>query len=629
MKVCFLVSELSRSGGVAVVTQHAERLGREHGIEADLVVTSDEGSVAEALATEYDAAISTWWETAALLWRLKARRRIAFLQSAEECFYRGSEAADRLGAALSMRAADEYVVVSTWLAELVRGIRPGAAVTVVPNGIDKQVFDGSRVERDGPLRVLVEGQPSVWLKGVPDALAAVRAADAPIHLTVVSPTGSDGVNADRVLSEIEPEAMARIYGETDLVVKLSRLEGLGLVPLEAFHHGVPCVVTPYGGDADYVRHGENGFVAGFDDLQVVTRYVERLAGDGDLWPRLSEGALATAAEWPDTASSTELFAQALAGVAGTRGSRLRRGDSRRVAACRRTGPRLAQQLAGGHARRDARGARGPDRRNRAAERARGRARARPAPHRHPARGRAGDARLSRCRRRPIGCQPGSPVTDRLVLLADEDAAGLACAGSGFPVVEEARADGVSVSFSPDRPADVMWLSRAATDGGRVIAPSGEGLWRRAPWPAADDLFKWQPDGNGILVVGDDEVLLGRLRDEGADVVAADTLGPGDLGAAGVVVFPGAAGEPLPAEAPAVLAAGRILVTTPRSPDFGLRPGIDHCVGPSSGDLADLALSATGHPRAFESMRAYGRVAAERHRASRVLAALATDLELGL
>lgn len=217
-------------------------------------------------------------------------------------------------------------------------------------------------------------------------------------------------------------------------------------------------------------------------------------------------------------------------------------------------------------------------------------------------------------------------------MADEETAALVSAGSGFPVMRAADGlppDAASVSFSPDRAADVQWLRSARPGGNRVIAPVGDDLWRRAPWPAADDLFEWSVSSGRIAVVGGGDVLTGRLREAGANVEAVATLGPRELEAAAVVVFPGGAGDPLPAEGPAVLAAGRILVTTPRSPDFGFRPAIDHCVGSRTGDLADLALSAVRHPRGFEAMRVYGRLAAERHRASRVLSELAIDLELGL
>jgi len=228
------------------------------------------------------------------------------------------------------------------------------------------------------------------------------------------------------------------------------------------------------------------------------------------------------------------------------------------------------------------------------------------------------------------------MTAGLVVVADDATAGLVCAGSGFPVVgdgDERHGDAPAVSFSPEVLADVNWLRGTSEGGreGRTIATAGERLWRRAPWPAADALFEWSPSGANVAVVGDGEAaaVVERLREGGVEVDSVPRLATRELEAAAVVIFAGAAGDPLPAEVPAVLAAGRILVTTPRSPDFGLRAGIDHCVGPGAGDLADLALSAARHPRAFESMRAYGRLAAERHRASRVLADLAADLELGL
>ena len=320
MKVCFLVSDLSRSGGVDVLLGHAEGLRADHGLDVDVVATADAAGVA---GREYDVAISTWWETAPLLWRLNARTRLAFLQSAEECFYTDDEPLERLGAALALRAADGYLAISSWLAELVRGLRPEAPVELVPNGIDKSVFDGRRGERAaGPLRVLVEGQPTLWFKGVAQAAAALREVGEPIETTLVCPNPADAadVAVDRVVGGLSAAEMADLYAASDVLVKLSAVEGLGLAPLEGFHHGVPCIVTPYGGHADYVRHGENGFVVGFDDLGSVTRLVDRLARDPELLARLSAGARATAAAWPDSRAATARFAEALDALQGAAGT---------------------------------------------------------------------------------------------------------------------------------------------------------------------------------------------------------------------------------------------------------------------------------------------------------------------
>jgi hypothetical protein len=135
----------------------------------------------------------------------------------------------------------------------------------------------------------------------------------PAELTVVAldPEHAGELVADRIVGGLDADGMAALYRETDVLVKLSRVESLGLPPLEAFHAGVPCVVTPYTGHEDYVVHCENGAVVGFDDPDAVTRWLDRLASDRDTLRRLSDGARATAARWPDQAASTERLAAAL------------------------------------------------------------------------------------------------------------------------------------------------------------------------------------------------------------------------------------------------------------------------------------------------------------------------------
>jgi hypothetical protein len=176
-------------------------------------------------------------------------------------------------------------------------------------------------------------------------------------------------------------------------------------------------------------------------------------------------------------------------------------------------------------------------------------------------------------------------------------------------------------------ADVVWSASGgqAAPGARVIAPAGSGLWRRAPWPAADSLFELDAAGEAIVVCGPLRTRVAALLGErDLPVEAVGRLTAAACRGASVVVATGD-GDAMPAEAPAVLAAGRVLVTGRVTHAFGFRGGIDHCIGTSAEDLADLAESALRHWDAFHGMRVHGRVAAERHRASRVLRALAFDL----
>ena len=159
-------------------------------------------------------------------------------------------------------------------------------------------------------------------------------------------------------------------------------------------------------------------------------------------------------------------------------------------------------------------------------------------------------------------------------------------------------------------------------GDRRIATAGEGLWRRAPLPANDGLTSLPP-GEGVLVIGSADV----VRERGVAVTEAERLTVEALGAAAIVVFAGSPGAPLPAAAPAVLAAGRLLIVPRADPGFGLLAGVDHLAYDSDYELAQLADAAATFPLAFETIVAMGRLAARAQLASAVYGRLALDLAL--
>lgn len=191
----------------------------------------------------------------------------------------------------------------------------------------------------------------------------------------------------------------------------------------------------------------------------------------------------------------------------------------------------------------------------------------------------------------------------------------------------------------DGAVHIRWCDEAAGDAPagseRRIATAGTGLWRRAPWPAADALFELaDPSGDaGVVVAGGDSGRRASLTAAvGARGIAAEEeplLEAGALErAAAVVLLPSErAPQALALEAMAVLAAGRLLLVPRTDTAFGLMPGIDHLQFTLAPEAADLLESARNHPGAFASMRAWGRFAAGRHRASNVYSALVADLEL--
>jgi O-antigen biosynthesis protein len=330
VRVAFLVNDLQLSGGVGVVVAHARQLHDRHGFDVTLVLAREQEdphwhheplqglpvlSLDEARRTRFDIAISTWWETAFALFELQADRYASFVQSLEDRFYRPG-APERLGARLVLDLPVSFITEARWIADTLDDLRPGVPCYLVRNGIDKAVFatpDALEPRTDGPLNVLVEGYAASWFKGVNEAVAAVGQMREPHRLTVVTPyrEGLVANGADRVVGPITQRELATLYAESDVLVKLSRVEGMYGPPLEAFHMGATCVTTEVTGHEEYVEHGVNALVCDWDDPRGTSRQLDLLARDRVLLHRLRLGALETARAWPTWEQAGQFMAGAL------------------------------------------------------------------------------------------------------------------------------------------------------------------------------------------------------------------------------------------------------------------------------------------------------------------------------
>jgi glycosyltransferase involved in cell wall biosynthesis len=335
VRVAFLTQDLQLSGGVGVVVEHASQLARRHGFDVSLVLTQSQAEpdwsfrglehlhvlgLEEAARHRYDVALSTWWETSDALFDLDAQRHASFVQSLEERFYPPEEQAERMAAAFSLDLPVRFVTEARWIARALEALQPGNRALLVRNGIAKDVFVSpaqltARVR--GPLRVLVEGSPRIAFKGVAEALAATGAMQAQRHVTLVTPErdGEVPAGADEVVRAVPHAQMAALYAQADVVLKLSRIEGMFGPPLEGMHLGATCVVTPVTGHEEYVRHGVNGLIVDWDDPRGTARALDLLATDRALLHELRCGALATARAWPSWEQAGAVMALALRRIA--------------------------------------------------------------------------------------------------------------------------------------------------------------------------------------------------------------------------------------------------------------------------------------------------------------------------
>jgi glycosyltransferase involved in cell wall biosynthesis len=329
LRVAFLLQDLQLAGGVGVVVEHASQLASRHGFDVTLALTRTQDEpdwsfrgldalhvvpIEKVRGKRYDVAVATWWETTSHLFDVDAERHAWFVQSLEDRFYERGDPR-RVGAGLIQGLPVYFITEASWIAHTLEQLQPGARVFYVRNGVPKEVFrpPSDVAPRVGvPLRVLVEGHRGVRFKGVDDAVSAASAMSEPHHLTLVLPDrGGHDPPADRVLGAVSQAELAELYEDADVLLKLSRVEGMSGPPLEAFHCGATCVVTPVTGHEEYVVHGWNGLVTEWDDVRGTARQLDLLARNRRYLHFLRRNALSTARSWPSSEQSSMFMAAAL------------------------------------------------------------------------------------------------------------------------------------------------------------------------------------------------------------------------------------------------------------------------------------------------------------------------------
>jgi glycosyltransferase involved in cell wall biosynthesis len=86
---------------------------------------------------------------------------------------------------------------------------------------------------------------------------------------------------DRVqfLGRVEEERKWQLLQAADAYVSATMHEGFGLVYLEALAAGIPVITFDHGGQVDFLRDGETGYLVPTGDLAALTAAITRLAAD--------------------------------------------------------------------------------------------------------------------------------------------------------------------------------------------------------------------------------------------------------------------------------------------------------------------------------------------------------------
>lgn len=340
MRIAILLGSPAISGGSYVIYEHAVRMtrrGHQVAIVTECPVKPEEYSwhtsagepawmtFDSAQEINFDIAIATWWRTVLDLWRIRATSYAYFIQSVESKFFIWGNTASPDARACSRLAEATYlfpilmITEATWIRDYLKS-RHGREAELVRNGIRKDIYreDGERYaeRRHGRLRVLVEGPVDVAFKNVPRAIELCRRSRADEVWLLTLSRISSFPGADRVFSNVPIHETPKIYRSCDVLVKLSYIEGMFSPPLEMFHCGGTAVVYDVTGHDEYIRHGENAFVARTDDEEAVVGWLNRLKDSPALLERLKEGARRTARDWYDWEGASNYFEKSLTRCCG-------------------------------------------------------------------------------------------------------------------------------------------------------------------------------------------------------------------------------------------------------------------------------------------------------------------------
>jgi glycosyltransferase involved in cell wall biosynthesis len=239
----------------------------------------------------------------AVAWRARQQGLRLFAQD------RGSRDVGRVeGAAqrYGLARTEQVLAASTDSADVLRGMGvPEAALHVVPNGVDPELFRPDPGHRPGgpdtPVRVVTVSRlsPEKDPLTMVDALVELQGRGRKVELVAISPgplraeverrARAGGVPAT-FIDHVPQTELAERYWAADVLILTSLREGWNQVMLEAMASGLPVVATDIPGLRDAA--GGAALLVPPGDPAAVADAVQKLTGDPELWQRQRERGLA-------------------------------------------------------------------------------------------------------------------------------------------------------------------------------------------------------------------------------------------------------------------------------------------------------------------------------------------------
>ena len=201
----------------------------------------------------------------------------------------------------SIRSANVVTAVSRYAANHAEKAFQCSQVVPIYNGVDTEKFSPP-IHRDQhkPFRLLFVGNVSRRLKGA-DLLVPIMellGADYELRITgkLIDIPGNNSLPSNIIeLGRLaSPDDVVTAYRSCDALLFPTRLEGFGLVALEAQSCGLPVIATNGSALPEVVEHEVTGLLCEMDSVDAFVGAARRLKNEKERWVEMSVAARAKA-----------------------------------------------------------------------------------------------------------------------------------------------------------------------------------------------------------------------------------------------------------------------------------------------------------------------------------------------
>jgi glycosyltransferase involved in cell wall biosynthesis len=197
--------------------------------------------------------------------------------------------------------ADHIQAISNYLAEWAKDMKAHCPISVIPNGVDYDFFAKdigeaeltalkTKLGKTSDDTFLVTTSRLVKKNAIGDIIDALLLLPVSVKLLILG-NGPDENDLKDQIRKLKLEERVQFRGYvshneivpylkvSDIFVRPSLSEGLGVSFLEAMAAGIPIIATPVGGIPDFLKNGETGLFCDVGDPESIAQKVEKLMKD--------------------------------------------------------------------------------------------------------------------------------------------------------------------------------------------------------------------------------------------------------------------------------------------------------------------------------------------------------------